>query len=201
MVSQVSVLYHRQSDNDLAIEHQDNAKRTMLIGSMLLTMLEFLQRVRIFNTEKKDGKPRRADGFGLPNLGLILSLYLQFADDYNGFCRLNEDGWKYRVIEEADRAGIKIQGQDKTDSVVEKLRNDTQHEEPKIEKVSNHRSVNGLVHCLVCYKREELWGLLTVEKFNQITRRSWDYHNFLAEVCNIILLTFFNETWWLADSF
>ena len=57
-----------------------------------------------------------------PNLVLTLSFYLQFAEDNKESCRLNEDGWKYLVVEKADKHGIEIHGEPGKGTIVEAIR-------------------------------------------------------------------------------
>lgn len=152
------------------IERQDNAKRVMLIGSMLLHMLDLLD---------------RRDDWRLPNLPLFLSLFLQFAEEFKDTCELNEDGWKYLVINKADRYLIKIEGLPGTNALIDRLRDEMkdQESEPRVEISPNAR---GPLHWEECYQNQELSGarVLTLEELNQGTRRCWERYHFFIEVCN-----------------
>ena len=84
----------------------------MLIGTALLTTIDFLDHYAYFtNTSSK-----------IRNLGLILSLFLQFAEDEGEMCSCNEDGWKAVVVEMADECGVTIQGLVGIDELVQDTR-------------------------------------------------------------------------------
>ena len=62
----------------------------MLIGAMLLHTLDLIERTDI--SQDKDDKIFRNGSVVLPNLGLVLLLYISFAEDFKETCRHNEDG-------------------------------------------------------------------------------------------------------------
>ena len=103
----------------LGIERQDNAKRIMLIGSMLLWTLESLEIANLRHEEAD--RFCRNESSQLPNLGLILSYFLRFAEDQKKTYRLNEDDWKYSVVQKADKFGVEIRGLNGSEELVERL--------------------------------------------------------------------------------
>ena len=166
----------------VGIERQDNAKRVMLIGSMVLYVLDFLWKVDIRRPE--DDKLLRNHS-ELPNLGLILALFLRFAEDHGEMCRLNEDGWKYHVVEKADNYGIDIKGAKGIGAIVEAIRNESERaNEPRDDESRLKSFFNGLSHWMACYKRDVLSGLITLESLNEGTRRCWLSYDFYVEVRN-----------------
>ncbi len=170
------------TDGGSDIERQDNAKRIMLIGSMLLHMLDLLEKLDLDRDESH--KLLRSNSTEIPNLSIILSHYLQAIEDFKGTCRLNEDGWKHLLLDKADKHGIEIRGLSETERLVNALRNETERDDTNPYEESGNRSKDSLIHWSNCYKREELWGTLTVEKLTQGTRRSWLKYDFFKEVSN-----------------
>ena len=159
----------------------------MLIGTMLLHVLELFEKVDA-QLRDDDHKLLRNDSEELPNLGMVLALFLVFVEDQKETCRLNEDGWKYLIVKKADQVGIEIRGenlgtkirdQKRAGDIVERVRNspeyDAQPEDMDI--------VEAMTHMTGCYKREEMWGILTVEMFNRGTERSWTKSDYFMEVC------------------
>lgn len=73
-------------------DSEENAKRTMLIGTALLTTLENIS----------------METMSVRNAGPILCHLLSFAQSMKSSCRLNEDGWKSIVLEKADKFDIII---------------------------------------------------------------------------------------------
>lgn len=91
-------------------DSEGNAKRVMIIGTALLTTIDVLIAHGLFtNTSSK-----------IRNLGLILSLFLQFAQDEE--VQLNEDGWDYVVVKKADTHEVTIKGLENSHELVESVR-------------------------------------------------------------------------------
>ena len=72
----------------------------MLIGTALLTAIHVLIQKSLF----RDPCPR------VRNVGLVLSLFLRFAQDWKESCYYNEDGWKYLVLQIAAQHQVPISG-------------------------------------------------------------------------------------------
>ena len=92
-------------------DSEGNAKRVMLIGTALLTTIDLLNSQGLFT--KNSSKIR--------NLGLILSMFLEFAKDA-GEHICNEDGWTYELVKEADAHNVTIQGLVRSSDLVESIR-------------------------------------------------------------------------------
>lgn len=156
----------------------------MLVGSMILYVLDLLWKVDI---SRDEGDKLLRNHSELPNLGVILALFLQFAEDSREMCKLNEDGWKYLVVKKADEFGINIKGVKGTRAIVEAIRNGNERadEPPEVpdDLQGRVKAVLGeLSHWMACYKREDFSGLITLESLNQGTRRSWSSYDFYMEV-------------------
>lgn len=165
-------------------DSEGNAKRTMLIGTALLMTLESLSA----RTDFKDlGNIR--------NAGLILAHFLVFAQSMNSSCRLNENGWKHRVLEKADELNIIVGGVPRIDEVLAGIRNvgdngelkDTTCEEDLSAKASSEEWTTdsdsaGFDNCLLCYKSKPWVGVLTLESLKAGTVRKWGYFNWPVEV-------------------
>ena len=95
----------------------------MLIGTALLTTIDLLISQGLFtNTGSK-----------IRNLGLILSMFLEFAADA-GEHECNEDGWDYEIVKKADAHDVTIGGLVSSHELVERVRDiddssDTSEEE------------------------------------------------------------------------
>ncbi len=95
-------------------DSEGNAKRIMLIGTALLTTIDVLiQKADFTNDSSK-----------IRNIGLILSMFLQFAEDEGEIPSCNEDGWKAVVVEKADAHGVTIEGLVGIDELVQDIRDD-----------------------------------------------------------------------------
>lgn len=168
----------------VGIERQDNAKRVMLMGSMILYELDLLSQM---DTVRDQNNKLLRNHSELSDLGLILALFLQFAEDSREMCRLNEDGWKRLIVKKADEFGIDIKGVKGIGSIVEAIRNGTEKVDEPVDIAGDlqgrvEAELGGLSHWMDCYKRENFSGVLTLESLNQGTRRSWSNYDFNLEV-------------------
>ena len=165
-------------------DSEGNAKRTMLIGTALLTTLESLSA----RTDFKDLGDIR-------NAGLILAHFLVFAQSMNSSCRLNENGWKHRVLEKADELNIIVGGVPRIEEVLAEIRSvgdngelkDTTSEEDLSGKASSEEWTTdsdsaGFDNCLLSYKSKPWVGVLTLESLKAGTVRKWGYFNWPVEV-------------------
>ena len=153
-------------------DSEGNAKRIMLIGTMVLTTIDVLIEKGLF---KNDSEIR--------NIGLVLSQLLQFAEDENEMGSFNEDGWKATVVQKWIDYDISIEGVAGVDQLFcdirahEDISDSEDEDEDRITGM-----VNGAVNMVICYKSRELWGVMTVEKLNSGHRRSWKQWNWRMEV-------------------
>ena len=165
-------------------DSEGNAKRTMLIGTALLTTLEIL-------SARTDSK----DLCDIRNTGLILAHFLVFAQSMDSLCRLNENGWKHRVLEKADELNIIIGGVSRIEEVLAEIRNegdngelkDTMSEEDSsgeasAEEWSTDSDSEDFDNCLLCYKSKPWVAVLTLESLNAGIVRNWRYFNWVVEV-------------------
>ena len=190
-------------------DSEGNAKRTMLLGTALLTTLESLGA----RTDFKDLSDIR-------NAGLILAHFLVFAQSMNSSCRLNENGWKHRVLEKADELAIVVGGVPGIEEMLAEIRNvgdngdlkDTtsgeasnaggsnaggsnaggsnaggsnagdSNEESSAEEWSTDSDFDDFDNCLLCYKPKPWVAVLTLESLKAGIVRKWRYFNWLVEV-------------------
>ena len=166
----------------------------MLIGTALLTTLESLSAT----TDVKD----LCD---ICNAGLILAHLLVFAQSMNSSCRLNENGWKHRVLEKADELNIIVGGVPGIEEVLAEIRNvgdngelkDTTSKEDSSGKDLNEGDSNAgdsneewstdsdfddFDNCLLCYKPKPWVAVLTLESLKAGIVRKWRYFNWVVEV-------------------
>ena len=166
----------------------------MLIGTALLTTLESLGA----RTDFKDLSDIR-------NAGLILAYFLVFAQSMNSSCRLNENGWKHRVLEKADELAIVVGGVPGIEETLAEICNvgdkgelkDTtsgeasnaggsnaggSNEESSGEEWSTDSGFGDFDNCLLCYKPKPWVGVLTLESLKAGIVREWRYFNWLVEV-------------------
>ena len=188
--SHTSLSLHSNLTYRIGIEREDNAKRVMLIGSMLLKTFWVLERVDLL--QDNEHKFFREESSMLPNLGLVLSLFLRFAEDFKESCRLNEDGWKYIVVEKADEHGVDISSFSGMAPIVERIREEHaaagKPAETEIETCPTRRLrgvFDDLTHWAECYQLNQTSGVITLESLNRGTRRSWSSHEFFLEVCHM----------------
>ena len=164
-------------------DSEGNAKRTMLIGTALLTTLESLSARTGFK-----------DLGDIRNAGLILAHFLVFAQSMNSSCRLNENGWKHRVLEKADELNIIVGGVPRIEEVLAEIRNvgdngelkDTSEEDlsgkASSEEWTTDSDSEGFDNCLLSYKSKPWVGVLTLESLKAGTVRKWGYINWPVEV-------------------
>ena len=148
-------------------DSEGNAKRIMLIGTALLTTIDVLIEEGLFTNSSK-----------IRNIGLILSMFLQFAADESDIPSCNEDGWKAIVVEKADAHGVTIQGlvgieelvQDIRDNADDSDSDDSDSDEENSTKVNPKAMITKM---LDCYHS----GEYSRETFNLGEQRSWkDYY-------------------------
>ena len=164
----------------------------MLVGSMLLYVLDLFEKLDLIRGKGAD-KLLGNDSTELPSLGLVIGLFLKFAEHNEDMCRLNEDGWKFNVVEKAISYGIDFRDIKGAENVVEAIETGrTTADKPKeiawpANQEERLRSITDeLTHWTTCYKREELWGLVTMETLGKGTKRSWSSSSFYMEVRNQI---------------
>jgi hypothetical protein len=156
-------------------DSEGNAKRILLIGTMLLTTIDVLIGMGLFVN----------DGLEIRNIGLILSQYLQLAVDEDETCRFNENGWKGVVVAKADTHNIALQGLAGIDMIVEGIRSEDEDSKSDGNDEPDHlaHATNRPMNMTICYKSRELWGVLTIEKLNSGNRRTWKQWDWAIEVC------------------
>ena len=152
----------------------------MLIGSMLLYVLALFERVD--QERDKDDVLLQNNGPHIPSPGLMLSIFLRFAEDHQHTCKLNEDGWKYSVVEKADKHGINFFGVTGIEKIVKKIRRTIERDESVIGEWIERDWMKSWDHYDNCYKCVDMSGVMTVAKLQQGTRRSWACHEFVIEV-------------------
>ena len=149
----------------------------MLIGSMLLWTFKILE-----SRDQKKGHANNSMWEGsceLPNMGLILSYYLDFAESYRESCKLNEDGWKHLIVKKADAHQIQIRGLPEIEALVEKLRTEIKYQNLELEEGTGDIDSESLDHWKSCYRD----ALTTEKELKKANRRRWATHHFFNEVC------------------
>ena len=177
-------------------DSEGNAKRTMLIGTALLTTLYSLsERTDIENL------------CDIRNASVILAQFLMFAQNMNSSCTFNENGWKHRVLEKADELNIVVGGFPGIEEVVAKIRHAGDNREPddtrseegsswkhSIEEYSSEEdSSEGWItdsefdfedfdNCLRCYKNVSWAEILNSESLAAELIRTWRSFDWVIEV-------------------
>lgn len=179
----------------------------MLIGTALLTAINEFIRQDLRRRHRGQEMLFKNASSEIRNLGLIISYFLQFAHENSDTCRLNEDGWKHEVIRLTDEHNVSIQGLAGIDNVIDEIRkrkndgDDHGNEADILDTIADTIRTSGvraaadacamqtmssstdfLVNVEKCYKSEEIWGLMTIEKMTQGTRRSWSQSDYNLEV-------------------
>lgn len=159
---------------------------------MLLYVLDLFEKLDLIRGKGAD-KLLRNDSAELPSLGLVIGLFINFAEYNKEICKLNEDGWKFVVVEKAISYGLDVHNIKGTENIIEAMETGRRTADKPKEiawrenREESLRSLSDdLTHCMACYKREELWGLITMETLNRGTRRSWSSYSFYMEVRNQI---------------
>ena len=126
-------------------DSEGNAKRIMLIGTALLTTIDVLIAQGLFtNTSSK-----------IRNLGLVLSLFLQFVEDEGETASCNEDGWKAVVVERADACGVIIQGLVDIDELVQDIRDSAYDSDSDEEELIEKDPKDRMTKLSDCYQSGE----------------------------------------------
>ena len=141
-----------------------NAKRIMLIGTALLTTIDVLIQKRLFTNNSSK----------IRNIGLILSMFLQFAADESGIAEGNEDGWKTVVVEKADAHGVTIQGLVGINELVQAIREEGDDSDSDTENPAEDDPKHMMMAMLACYTSGEY-----------PTKRTWKHYCWDIEVRNI----------------
>lgn len=150
-------------------DSEGNAKRIMLIGTALLTTIDVLIQKGLFTN----------NGSKIRNIGLILSMFLQFAADESGMPECNEDGWNAVVVEKADAHGVTIQGLVGIDELVQAIRDEGDDSDSDEEDLAEDDPEDMMTDMLACYQSGEY-----------STTRSWKHYCWNIEVHNISSPTF-----------
>lgn len=143
-------------------DSEGNAKRTMLIGTALLTTLENIS----------------METMSVRNAGPILCHLLSFAQSMKSSCRLNEDGWKSIVLEKADKFDIIIEGIpgiEKTLAEIRETELSKDLDEEGNELSTNKSRLDDFTKCMLCYKNRPYVGVLTLESLKAGTVRQWKH--------------------------
>ena len=150
-------------------DSEGNAKRAMLIGTALLETLEILSKANLFKHDRSN----------ICNAGLIVAHLLTFAHSMNPHCRLNENGWKSKVLQKADECNITIEGIPGIEKRVAEIR-ETGHSRCSDE---NQNVVDSLIECTLCYKgRSRSGGIVTLESLKAGIVRGWKQWAWSLEV-------------------
>ena len=154
----------------------------MLIGTALLLTLDILGDKRRFEHALLDVR----------NAGLIIGRLLNFAQSMTPSCRLNENGWKSKVLEKAHEFDIIIEGSD-FESVLAEIRK-TEHckgsDEEGNEQSTTQYDLDNITKCMQCYKSRPRGGVLPLESLRTGIVREWRYWLWSFEVrCQSHFLT------------
>ena len=159
---------------------------------MLLYVLDLFEKLDLIRGKGAD-KLLRKDSAELPSLEMVVGLFLNFAEHNKDMCMLNEDGWKFNVVEKAIGYGLDVHNIKGTKDILEDIETGRRTADKPIEiawrekREESFRNISDdLTHCMACYQREELWGLMTMERLDRGTKRSWSSYCFYMEVCSQI---------------
>ena len=171
---------HNQAETQLTLidpvieDSEGNAKRVMLIGTALLTTIDVLIQKGLFaNNSSK-----------IRNIGLILSMFLQFSADESETAERNEDGWNTVVVEKADAHGVTIQGLVGIDELVQAIRDECHDSDSDEEDFTEIGEIGSDAIIANCYQSSEL-PCTDLESFNPGEHRSWKHYCWEIEVRGI----------------
>ena len=163
-------------------DSEGNAKRMMLIGTALLTTIDVLISQGLFTNNSSK----------IRNIGLILSLFLEFAEDEGEIPSCNEDGWNAVVVEKADAHGVTIEGLVESYELAMSLRDNVYNSD-----CSEEEDITGMdPEELATYMSERYQSReqsYTTETFELGEKRSWKQYDWDIEVRDIILLYLSNS--------
>ena len=154
-------------------DSEGNAKRVMLIGTALLTTIDVLIEKGLFTNSSK-----------IRNIGLILSMFLQFAADESEIADYNEDGWNTVVVEKADEHGVTIQGLVGIDELVQAIRDECHDSDSDEEDFTEIGEIGSDAIIANCYQSSEP-SYTDLENSNPGGRRSWKHYCWEIEVRGI----------------
>lgn len=171
LVNQANILF---SDID---DSESNAKRVMLIGTAILTTIDYLV----------DARP---DG-DIRNFGFILGLFLEFVVHFEEACEANENGWRFVALKKADRHAVVIRGYDKLDMMVQNIRmemNTSDNEDEELSEDDDASEAGDRPNFLRAYKSAPYHP----ERRSPGVTRSWTTWDWKQEVCPTIVRLFYN---------
>lgn len=158
-------------------DSESNAKRVMLIGTAILTTIDYLV----------DASP---DG-DIRNFGFILGLLLEFVMEFEETCAANEIGWQYVALKKADQHAIIIRGYDRLDMIVPKIRMELDTADIEGEEFSEDEDAaeaGDRPNFLRAYKSAPYHP----ERRSPGVTRSWSTWAWKQEVCPTIVRLFYN---------
>ena len=148
----------------------------MLIGTAFLTAIDILVQKGLFKNDNPE----------IRNIGLMMGYFLRFGQDVNEMCSLNEDGWKFKVLERAEEHNIQIQMHD-VEQMLDEIRNSKESsnsDQPKGGVLNTDALVESLLNFTKCYDNRPIFkygGVLTLESLKGEVR-SWEQWNWGLEV-------------------
>ena len=179
-------------------DSEGNAKRVMLFGTALLTTIDILVQEDLFKFKDLE----------IRNIAPIIGHFLNFVHDMKDLCRANEDGWKIKVLEQADKHGIKphvigranedgwkikvLEQADKhgikphvigINNVITELREDEDNTLSDDERGSRKTSRrDGRANAARSYESKPWVGVITLESLEAGVKRSWTHWDWTIEV-------------------
>lgn len=147
------------------------AETHMIFGTAVLTTLDILRAHKLL-TPHTPSSPAR-----IPNIGLVLSLFIAFVSDWNGIGgdRNGETSWPWRAMQMADEAGVEIKGRYGTEAKVVELRRQVEEEELRSD-ASDDEIERGVEAVVEAAKRGRKWRPVD-DRFGGKVRiwRKWDW--------------------------
>ncbi|KAL8865108.1 MAG: hypothetical protein Q9198_009475 [Flavoplaca austrocitrina] len=154
----------------------------MLIGTALLTTIDLLKTRDLF-------KPHSST---IRNVGLILAMFIKFAHTFRELCRLNEDGWIVPVIKAAESRSIGIKGPANIKNILKTIKNDRsitrdddapqRSDNPPKSRADLKKTKENTTKAYAPKPTSKYGGLITMDFFNEGTRREWEAWDWTTEV-------------------
>ena len=156
-------------------DSEGNAKRVMLFGTALLTVIDILLEKDLFKSDNSE----------IRNIPMILGQFLNFVYDMKEMCTANEDGWKRIVLEKADTYDIKpfVISLGHVIDEIRKGGDDTVSDDEsgsRIPDIISRR--NGHENAAKRYESKPWVGVITLESLKAGVRRSWTHFDWATEV-------------------
>ncbi|CAD6578914.1 MAG: hypothetical protein ASARMPRED_008891 [Alectoria sarmentosa] len=156
-------------------DSEGNAKRVMLFGTALLTVIDILLKKDLFKSDNSE----------IRNIPVVLGQFLNFVHSMKEMCAANEDGWKRTVLERADTHGMKP-FMISLDRVINEIRKGGENTVSDDESGSRIPDIisrrDGLGNAAKSYESKPWVDVITLESPKAGVGRSWTHFDWATEL-------------------